>query len=169
VRARVERYRLPGTDHQRRAVRRPDAAQPKSERRCDDNAGPNGTEWLHHYTLPCVSLLEVRALNAHGRRPRADFTMAFAGPFIVSVDAGHPIIMLAGVHLGCFELFGSDQVRTIRDLKGKTVAVQSLQSSQHVFLSSMAAYVGLDPRKDINRHLRYGPCSLLFRAGKRTT
>jgi len=79
----------------------------------------------------------------------ADFTMAFAGPFIVSVDAGHPIVMLAGVHVGCFELFGSDQVSTIRDLKGKTVAVQSLQSSQHVFLSSMAAYVGLDPRKDI--------------------
>ena len=79
----------------------------------------------------------------------ADFTMAFAGPFIVSVDAGHPIVMLAGVHVGCFELFGSDQVRTTRDLKGKTVAVQSLQSSQHVFLSSMAAYVGLNPRKDI--------------------
>jgi NMT1/THI5 like len=79
----------------------------------------------------------------------ADFTMAFAGPFIVSVDAGHPIVMLAGVHVGCFELFGNDQVRTIRDLKGKTVAVQSLQSSQHVFLSSMAAYVGFAPRQDI--------------------
>jgi hypothetical protein len=33
---------------------------------------------------------------------------------------------------------------------GKTVAVEDLQSSQHVFLSSMAAYVGLDPRKDIS-------------------
>ncbi len=80
----------------------------------------------------------------------ADFTMAFAGPFILGVDTGHPIVLLAGVHVGCFELFGTDRVRTIRDLKGKTVAVQALQSSQHVFLSSMAAYVGLDPRKDIN-------------------
>jgi NitT/TauT family transport system substrate-binding protein len=80
----------------------------------------------------------------------ADFTMAFVGPQIVSVEAGDPIVVLAGVHVGCFELFGTDHVRTIRDLKGKTVSVQSLQSSQHVFLSSMAAYVGLDPRKDIN-------------------
>jgi NitT/TauT family transport system substrate-binding protein len=79
----------------------------------------------------------------------ADFTMAFVGPHIVSVDAGHPIVVLAGVHVGCFELFAVDRVRTISDLKGKTVAVQSLQSSQHIFLSSMAAYVGLDPRKDI--------------------
>ena len=79
----------------------------------------------------------------------ADFTMTFAGPCIVSLDAGHPVIMLAGVHSGCFELFATDRVHTIRDLKGKTVAVQSLQSSQHIFLSSMAAYVGLNPQKDI--------------------
>lgn len=80
----------------------------------------------------------------------ADFTMAFAGPFILRVDAGDPIVLLAGVHVGCFELFGTDRVRTIRDLKGKTVAVQALESSQHIFLSSMAAHVGLDPRRDIN-------------------
>ena len=79
----------------------------------------------------------------------ADFTMAFVGPHIINVDAGHPIVVLAGVHVGCFELFAVDRVRTISDLKGKTVAVQSLQSSQHIFLSSMAAYIGLDPRKDI--------------------
>jgi NitT/TauT family transport system substrate-binding protein len=41
-------------------------------------------------------------------------------------------------------------VHTIRDLKGKTVAVQALSSSQHVFLASMAAYVGLDSSKDIH-------------------
>jgi len=63
---------------------------------------------------------------------------------------GDPVAMLAGVHVGCFELFGTDRVHGIRDLKGKTVAVQDLGSSQHVFLASMAAYVGLDPRKDIN-------------------
>jgi NitT/TauT family transport system substrate-binding protein len=84
-------------------------------------------------------------------RGQADITMAFAGPLILRLDAEDPIVLLAGVHVGCFELFGAgDQVRTIRDLKGKTVAVQALGSSQHVFLSSMAAYVGLDPNKDIN-------------------
>ena len=90
----------------------------------------------------------VEASRAAGSG-EADFTMAFAGPFIVSVDGGDPVVLLAGVHVGCFELFATERVRTIRDLKGKTVAVQSLQSSQHIFLSSMAAYVGLDPRTDI--------------------
>jgi len=91
--------------------------------------------------------LEASKAAASGE---VDFTMAFVGPQIVSIDAGDQIVALAGVHVGCFELFGIDRVRTIRDLKDKTVSVQSLQSSQHVFLSSMAAYVGLDPRNDIN-------------------
>jgi NitT/TauT family transport system substrate-binding protein len=80
----------------------------------------------------------------------AHINLTFAGPLIIRLDAGDPIVIVAGIHVGCFELFGTDRVRTIRDLKGKTVAVEALQSSQHVFLSSMAAYVGLDPRKDIN-------------------
>jgi NitT/TauT family transport system substrate-binding protein len=78
-----------------------------------------------------------------------DLDMAFAGPLIIRLDAGDPIVLLAGGHIGCFELFGTDRVRAIHDLKGKTVAVPGLGSSQHVFLSSMAAYVGLDPRQDI--------------------
>ena len=74
----------------------------------------------------------------------------FAAPNIVRIDAGDPIVMLAGGHVGCFELFGTDRVRAIRDLKGKTVAVFELGSSHHIFLASMVAYVGLDPSKDIN-------------------
>lgn len=77
-------------------------------------------------------------------------TMVFSAPTIVHIEAGDPIALLAGVHVGCFELFGTDRVGAIRDLKGKTVAVPDLGGSQHVFLASMAAYVGLDPRKDIN-------------------
>lgn len=81
----------------------------------------------------------------------ADMSMNLVGSLVIPVDAGRPIVLLAGVHIGCFELFGTDRIRTIRDLKGKTVAVTGgLGSSRHVFLSSMAAYVGLDPRKDIN-------------------
>jgi NitT/TauT family transport system substrate-binding protein len=79
-----------------------------------------------------------------------DLTMGFIAPFLINVDTGAPIVLLAGVHVGCFELFGSDRVRTIRDLKGKTAAVPELGSGPYVFLASMAAYVGLDPRKDIH-------------------
>jgi NitT/TauT family transport system substrate-binding protein len=80
----------------------------------------------------------------------ADISMNYSGPVIVRIDAGDPIVVLAGTHIGCFELFGTDRIRSIRDLKGKTVAVIELDGSEHVFLNSMAAYVGLDPRKDIH-------------------
>jgi NitT/TauT family transport system substrate-binding protein len=79
-----------------------------------------------------------------------DFTMNFAAPLVVTMDAGGPITVLAGVHPGCFELFGNEKVRGVRDLRGKSVGVQALGSSPHVFLTGMAAYVGLDPLKDIN-------------------
>jgi NitT/TauT family transport system substrate-binding protein len=80
----------------------------------------------------------------------AHLSLNFVACVILRLDAGDPIVILGGVHVGCFELFGTDRVRTIRDLKGKTVAVQELGSSQHVFLASMVVYVGLDPGKDIH-------------------
>jgi NitT/TauT family transport system substrate-binding protein len=80
----------------------------------------------------------------------AQVSMAFVAPFIVQVDLGEPIVLLGGVHIGCFELIGTDRVRAIRDLKGKAVAVPALGSPHHAFLASMVAYVGLDPRRDIN-------------------
>src|SRR5919106_2067786 len=81
-----------------------------------------------------------------------DLEFTFVGPLITRIDVGDPIVVLAGGHIGCFELFGTEQVRTIRDLKGKTVAIPDRGlggSPQYIFLSSMLAYVGLDPGKDI--------------------
>lgn len=79
-----------------------------------------------------------------------DMSMQFSGPFLLRVDAGDPVVLLAGGHVGCFELFGSSRVRSIRDLKGRNVAISGLGGPEHVFLSSMVAYVGMDPRTDIN-------------------
>ena len=76
--------------------------------------------------------------------------MAFVSQFLISADAGAPITLLGGVHPGCYELVSTGQIRAIRDLKGKSVGVPAMGSGHHVFLASMAAYVGLDPRKDIN-------------------
>jgi NitT/TauT family transport system substrate-binding protein len=79
----------------------------------------------------------------------ADINGHFAGPLITEIEAGAPIVVLAGLHIGCFELFGTDRVHTIRDLKGKTVSVLELGSVEYVYLASMLAYVGVDPGKDI--------------------
>jgi NitT/TauT family transport system substrate-binding protein len=79
-----------------------------------------------------------------------DIALNFSGPLITRVDAGDPLVILAGIHVGCFQLFGGERVHAIRDLKGKTVALfNDLRGPEHVFLASMAAYVGLDPRTDI--------------------
>lgn len=69
---------------------------------------------------------------------------------MVQLDAGDPIVVLSGIHIGCFELFAAKPVRAIRDLKGKTVSLYERGSSQEIFLASMIAYVGLDPRKDVS-------------------
>jgi NitT/TauT family transport system substrate-binding protein len=71
-------------------------------------------------------------------------------PFMSGLDVGDPIVLLSGVHGGCYELFGAARVRAIRDLKGKTVGVGALGSGYHFFLASMLAYVGLNPQKDVN-------------------
>jgi NitT/TauT family transport system substrate-binding protein len=78
-----------------------------------------------------------------------DVSMAFVAPFIQQVDAGAPIVLLGGVHVGCYEVFGTDRVRAIRDLKDKTVAVPALTSPHYLFLATMAAHVGLNPRQHI--------------------
>ena len=79
----------------------------------------------------------------------ANLSMNFAAPLVLHLEAGDPLVVLAGVHVGCFELFGRGQVRAIRDLKGKAVGVPALGIGPHLLISIMAAYVGLDPRKDI--------------------
>jgi NitT/TauT family transport system substrate-binding protein len=79
-----------------------------------------------------------------------DINSQFSAPSILRIEAGDPVVFLGGMHVGCFELFGTGQIRAVRDLKGKRVAIPALGSPHHVFLASMAAYVGLDPSRDIN-------------------
>jgi NitT/TauT family transport system substrate-binding protein len=57
--------------------------------------------------------------------------------------------MLAGVHVGCNVTFAHEGIRGIRDLKGKKVAYSGNQNPTYGLLAAMTAYVGLDPRKDI--------------------
>ena len=94
-----------------------------------------------------VTVADVGKVLASGE---VDVSLLFVAPLIIQLDAGDPITLLGGVHVGCFELFGTDRVRAIRDLKGKTVAIAEFGLSQHLFLASMIAHVGLDPRKDVN-------------------
>jgi NitT/TauT family transport system substrate-binding protein len=79
-----------------------------------------------------------------------DISMAFIAPYIIQMDAGLPLVLLGGVHAGCFELFGTERIKAVRDLKGKMVAIPELGSAHHVFVAAMASHVGIDPKRDIN-------------------
>ena len=92
-----------------------------------------------------VAGVEAQALS----RGEIDLTLTFAGPVLLHIDAGDPLVLLGGGHIGCLELFGNDRVRAIRDLKGKTVLVYALNNPAHVFLAIAMAHVGLDLRKDV--------------------
>ena len=78
-----------------------------------------------------------------------DLSLGLGANLILRVDAGKPVVIVAGGHVGCYELFGTKRIRSIKDLRGRAVAVPSLGSGAHVFLSMMLAHVGLDPRKDV--------------------
>jgi NitT/TauT family transport system substrate-binding protein len=84
-------------------------------------------------------------------RGEIDFALSFAPGAVRRLDAGVPITVLAGVHPGCFELFVHAHIRTFTDLKGKQVGFnEGPGSAEHLYVSIMAAHVGLDPEKDIN-------------------
>src|SRR5215831_8950927 len=100
-------------------------------------------------------------------RGEVDFTANFAPALVIPIDAGEPITIVGGEHIGCFELFAKEGIRSIPDLKGKSVGVQGSGSSQYTFLSSMAAHVGLNPAKDINWVTSSSPKPMeLFAEGK---
>jgi NitT/TauT family transport system substrate-binding protein len=68
------------------------------------------------------------------------------GRGMLAIDAGLPVVLLAGIHTGCFELFAKKGIRSVADLKGKSVGLKAAPAS---LLTLMAAQVGLDPANDI--------------------
>jgi len=92
-----------------------------------------------------VTSLRLKALASSD----TDFDLLFAPDLVLGLEAGQPIVILAGLHVGCFELFGTERVRAIHDLKGKTIAVFEKGSVEHRFLTVILSYVGLNPETDV--------------------
>jgi NitT/TauT family transport system substrate-binding protein len=83
-------------------------------------------------------------------RAEIDFGSNFAPVLVTGLDRGFPITALGPEHVGCFEVFGKEGIQSILDLKGKSVGVEAIGSPTHLFLSVIAANIGIDPSKDIN-------------------
>jgi NitT/TauT family transport system substrate-binding protein len=73
-----------------------------------------------------------------------DFSANLSLAYATAIDRGLPITVVTGLHAGCYELFAHGDIRGITDLKGKRVG----QLGTPELISMMAAYVGLDPKKD---------------------
>jgi NitT/TauT family transport system substrate-binding protein len=85
---------------------------------------------------------------AHGE---VDFGREFAPSLVLGMNAGAPVTILAGLHAGCFEVFAKNEIRTLGDLKGKTVGISVYRTAgDHPLLTIMTRLVGLDPGKDIH-------------------
>jgi len=78
-----------------------------------------------------------------------DFDITFAGTVVHHLDLGRPVTAVGGLHVGCYELFAREPIRSVRDLKGRRVGIQSINSSAYFYISIMAKHVGLDPNEDI--------------------
>ena len=114
-------------------------------------------EYVVKQLLPDEGLKDIRYVPVSTVNPfplmasgDIDIMIAFVSQFLISADVGAPITLLGGIHPGCYELITTGRIRAIHELKGKSVGVPAINSSHQVFLASMAAYVGLDPRRDIN-------------------
>ena len=82
----------------------------------------------------------------------ADVHSGYGNLIAANIDAGLPILALAGIHPGCFELYATPGISSIRDLRGKTIAVNAKNASDQFFgfFSILLAYVGVDPLTEVN-------------------
>jgi NitT/TauT family transport system substrate-binding protein len=127
-------------------------------------------ELLHAEGFTDVSFVDAASsaeINDAIASGKADFNLHFAPQWVSVIDGRRTITVLAGVHVGCFELFGNQGIRNVTDLKGKTVGVTALGSSDHLFVSVIAAHIGLDPANEINWITSQSPTPAeLFANGK---
>ena len=75
--------------------------------------------------------------------------LGYAAYAIPLIEAGAPLVMLGGVHVGCWQVFGTGDIKSLRDFKGKTVSVISPTFVDGLFMAMTLNDVGLDMQKDV--------------------
>jgi NitT/TauT family transport system substrate-binding protein len=101
---------------------------------------------VRYVELPTATASPIEAVA----RGEIDLNLNYSINYVGAIDAGKSITLLSGVHVGCYELFAREGIRSIADLKGKSVGVGAVGSLGDLLVKMMAAQVGLDPAKDIN-------------------
>jgi len=118
----------------------------------------NAPQWIAGELLKGEGFTDVQHVQVQGpsvAKPvgsgQADLAMCDVPSLIMDLEAAElPIVSLMGVHAGCYDLWATNQIKSIRDLKGKTVSVPRIGFGRHAFVATMVASVGLDIRRDVN-------------------
>jgi len=84
-------------------------------------------------------------------RDEIDLSPAFAPLDMFNIEKNNsPMTFLAGLHVGCYALLGSERVKSVRDIKGKTVWTGSVEDNgPQIFFKTIVSYVGLNPDTDV--------------------
>jgi NitT/TauT family transport system substrate-binding protein len=103
------------------------------------------------------------------REGAIDLSPGFSASTMLKLEQQqYPLKILSGLHVGCYALVGNERTHSVRDLKGKTVWAGAIKNEgPHIFFSTIVAYVGLDPRTDVNYvWVNKDEAMRLFREGK---
>jgi NitT/TauT family transport system substrate-binding protein len=79
----------------------------------------------------------------------ADFGVAYMALLAPYISEGAPFVMLGGIHLGCWQVVATGDIKSMRDFKGKTVSIIDPKLTDGLFLALTLANVGLDVNKDV--------------------
>src|SRR5215471_19652781 len=109
-----------------RALAAGEALETTTVRLVNDTSICIAPEYMAEELLRAEGFTDIRYIEAPGiqqvdafLRGELDFTNFVPAGGIQLIEAGSPIVVLAGIHIGCFELFATEGVRHIGDLKGK--------------------------------------------------
>jgi NitT/TauT family transport system substrate-binding protein len=99
-----------------------------------------GFSEIEYVDLPVAKALTVVEEGS------ADMSMGAAPDVVAALDAGRGVLSLAGIHAGCYELFVNGPIAGLKDLKDRSVVITGEDSTERLFISSIVAYVGVNPR-----------------------
>jgi len=83
---------------------------------------------------------------------RADIAMYF-GPMDIAagLQEGQRMVVLAGLHPGCAEIWAQPGIGSLRDLRGRTIVVRAKTlSDPYAYLAVVLRHAGIDPARDVN-------------------
>ena len=83
---------------------------------------------------------------------RYDVTHHLLMYFLKPIEQGMDVKFTGGVHRGCLRVQAAADgpIRTVQDLRGKTIAVPGMGTPPFMFASRVLADNGIDPSRDVN-------------------